>query len=149
MGIKRILFVAGLAGGYVLGARAGRERYDQISTLAQRAAQSGPAQKAGDLVRHQLDNASDRVAEVTGSFGEKSRGLPGRFVHTAESLRADLRRRYDEFGESFDEAIERSRDAQAQRLLEVAGMHSDAIDELASDDDKMIDEGNADERNLG
>lgn len=139
--VKRVLFVAGLGVGYVLGARAGRERYEQIVRLTRRAAASAPAQRAGDFAREQLDSASESIARLTGELEEKSRELPGKLVHTAESLRADLKRRAVDFSDSFD-------DAQAQRLFDAAERHSDAIDELESDDDSMIDTENADERNL-
>lgn len=139
--VRRVLFVAGLGAGYVLGARAGRERYEQIVSLAKRVAASPPAQKAGDFARTQLESASESVARFTGQLEEKSRELPGKLVHTAESLRADLKRRAAGFSDSID-------DAQAQRLFDAAERHSDAMDELESDDDSMIDTGNADERNL-
>jgi hypothetical protein len=43
---NRIMFVAGLAVGYVLGAQAGRERYDQIVKMSQQVAQHPTVQKA-------------------------------------------------------------------------------------------------------
>ena len=36
----RLTFIAGLATGYVLGARAGRERYEQLRKAAQRIART-------------------------------------------------------------------------------------------------------------
>jgi hypothetical protein len=46
----RITFLAGFAAGYVAGARAGRERYEQIKRLSQRAAESPPVRQAADVV---------------------------------------------------------------------------------------------------
>jgi hypothetical protein len=49
----RIGFVAGLAAGFVLGARAGRERYEQIKKLARRAAESPAVQQAAGALQAQ------------------------------------------------------------------------------------------------
>ena len=46
----RVVFVIGLAIGYVLGSRAGRERYEQIKRLAQRVADNPKIQEAAGLV---------------------------------------------------------------------------------------------------
>jgi hypothetical protein len=72
----RFTFVAGFAAGYVLGARAGRERYDQIRNLSQRAAGSPPVQKATGAV-------SAKAAELGKTAKEKaSEKMPG-FAQTA------------------------------------------------------------------
>lgn len=158
--MKRAVFLIGAGIGYVLGARAGRARYEQIAEAAKRAVQSQPAQQVGAFLQHRLDDASDGVARLTGTIGEKSRDLPNRLVHTTESLRADLRRRYDELGESltdaverpreyFDEVVERSRDRQAQDIISAGDLRDETLDELETEHDAMIDEGGADERNLG
>jgi hypothetical protein len=42
----RIAFFAGLAAGFVIGARAGRERYEQLKKLARKAADSPAVQQA-------------------------------------------------------------------------------------------------------
>lgn len=43
--MKKIVFILGLAIGYVLGARAGRERYEQIASIAGSIWQSKPVQR--------------------------------------------------------------------------------------------------------
>ncbi len=139
--VRKVLFVTGLGAGYVLGARAGRQRYEQIVSVSKRLAASAPAQRAGNFAREKLDSASESIARFTGQLEEKSREIPGKLVHTAESLRADLKRRAAGLSDSID-------DAQAQRLLDAAERHADAIDELESEEDSMIDTANADERNL-
>lgn len=48
---SKLALVVGLAAGYVLGARAGRERYDQIAAGAKSVWNSGPVQKQVDNVQ--------------------------------------------------------------------------------------------------
>ena len=64
----RILVVAVGAAAYVLGARAGRERYDQISALA-RSLWRDPrvqnkASQAADVVRDQAPRAGEYLADA-------------------------------------------------------------------------------------
>ncbi len=49
----RITFLGGLAAGFVLGARAGRERYEQIVRLGRRVVDSPAAQQAAGAVQAQ------------------------------------------------------------------------------------------------
>ena len=57
----KIAFVLGAAVGYVLGTRAGRERYEQIKRGAQKMWNTEPVQKGVGVVR---DVAQSRVDEV-------------------------------------------------------------------------------------
>ncbi|NUR85265.1 MAG: YtxH domain-containing protein [Nonomuraea sp.] len=54
----RVTFAVGLAVGYVLGSRAGRERYEQIKRAAQRVADSPTVQEAAGLVGAQVSKAA-------------------------------------------------------------------------------------------
>jgi len=78
----RFTFFAGLAVGFIVGARAGRERYEQLKKLARKAADSpamqqaaGAAQaQAAGLARSAKDQAMRRVPRLT----EKARNtVPG------------------------------------------------------------------------
>jgi hypothetical protein len=71
----RATFLAGLAVGLVAGARAGRERYDQLKNAAQKVAES-PAvrnatkavgQKAGELTKAAGHQAAERLPKLTES----------------------------------------------------------------------------------
>jgi hypothetical protein len=74
----KILFVAGLGLGYVLGTRAGREKYEQLKTAALKfwndprvqrqvdAAESFVKDKAPDVAEFVSDNAKKVVSQVTG-----------------------------------------------------------------------------------
>jgi hypothetical protein len=87
----RLTFVAGLALGYVLGTRAGRERYEQLKKSAQRIAQN-PAvrntaetaaqqgrQYAGKAFHTVSDKVGDRVPETVAQRVRslRERGLNG------------------------------------------------------------------------
>ena len=64
---NRIALLTGLAAGFVLGARAGRERYEQIKKLARRTADSPAAQQAAAALQAQaaalLRSARRRVTQ--------------------------------------------------------------------------------------
>ena len=74
----KILFVAGLGLGYVLGTRAGREKYDQLKTAALKvwndprlqkqvdAAQEFVKDKAPEVAEFVTDGAKTLVAKVSG-----------------------------------------------------------------------------------
>jgi hypothetical protein len=55
------------AAGYVLGARAGRERYDQIVSLGRRVAGSQTVQATAGVVQGQLDQLATRARQVVAS----------------------------------------------------------------------------------
>ncbi len=57
----KIPFLIGAATGYVLGARAGRERYEQIVRLARKTAGSQTIQSTAGVLQAQLDGLADRA----------------------------------------------------------------------------------------
>ncbi|PDP88904.1 hypothetical protein CQJ94_03960 [Glycomyces fuscus] len=57
----RITFAAGLAIGYVLGARAGRARYEQLARTARKVADSPVVQEVAGLVGAQVSSAGRTV----------------------------------------------------------------------------------------
>ena len=97
----KILFVVGLGVGYVLGARAGRERYEQIRKAAedvwnQPKVQEGvqtvkdfALSRAGDVGDTVLDGAKKLVAQVTQSQTSSTtrssiaKGASGRRMYSA------------------------------------------------------------------
>ncbi|MEU4719443.1 YtxH domain-containing protein [Nonomuraea dietziae] len=54
----RVMFAVGVAVGYVLGSRAGRERYEQIKRTAHRVADSPRVQEAAGLVGAQVSKVA-------------------------------------------------------------------------------------------
>jgi hypothetical protein len=75
----RIAFLSGLAAGFVLGTRAGRERYEQIKQAGKRLAESPAAQQAAGAVQAQAagiakaakqrvtDELHDRMPKLAGT----------------------------------------------------------------------------------
>ena len=74
----RVSFVVGFAAGYVLGARAGRERFEQIRKLSQRAAGSPAVQKAAGTV-------SAKATELGNAAKDKATGKMPKFTEMAMS----------------------------------------------------------------
>jgi uncharacterized membrane protein len=82
----RIIFVVGVAVGFVLGARAGRERYEQLKRLARKAADNPSVQQAAaaaqaqatEFARTARERVTEQVPKIAGSarnrIGDK---LPG------------------------------------------------------------------------
>ena len=60
----KAMFATGLAIGYVLGTRAGRERYEQIKRFAQRLADSPTVQEAAGLVGAQASKVAGKAKDL-------------------------------------------------------------------------------------
>ncbi|MFW5470880.1 protoporphyrinogen oxidase [Knoellia sp. CPCC 206435] len=76
--MPKLSFLAGLAAGYVLGARAGRERYAQIKTVSGKVWQSKPVQKQVSAAKESARTkaapvVADFVADAAKATGEKLR----------------------------------------------------------------------------
>lgn len=67
----KIIFVAGLATGYVLGTRAGRERYEQIKAGAEKVWNTPAVQSGVEKVQ---EFAGSRVDAVKADLSDKARG---------------------------------------------------------------------------
>lgn len=64
--LYRITFATGLAIGYVLGTRAGRERYDQIVKLTRRITDDPRVQETAGVVGAQVSSAGKTVYDKVG-----------------------------------------------------------------------------------
>ena len=79
--MKKLTLLAGVAVGYVLGTRAGRERYEQIKSGASRLAQNPKVQaaagKAQETVSQQAavaaDVAKDKITDAASTAADKVR----------------------------------------------------------------------------
>jgi hypothetical protein len=81
--MRKLMFVAGLAIGYVLGARAGRERYEQMREAAQRLGENPAVRNTVDTAAQTgLQAASRAAGAVADHAGDR---LPG---PVAEKLRS-------------------------------------------------------------
>ncbi|SDR04199.1 YtxH domain-containing protein [Thermostaphylospora chromogena] len=68
----RMMFILGLAIGYVLGSRAGRERYEQIKQMAQRVADNPSVQETAGLVRAKATKAAGMArSKAEDMFGDR------------------------------------------------------------------------------
>jgi hypothetical protein len=94
MGKYRISFLAGLATGFVIGARAGRERYDQLVKAAKTVAEHPAVQQAAGTVQAQAaglaatagtkisDEVRNRVPQLAKTAKDKvGEHTPGRRSH--------------------------------------------------------------------
>lgn len=69
--MRKLTFVAGLAIGYVLGARAGRERYEKMAESARGIAQNPKVHDAARQAKETAGNVAGRAAEtVAGKMGD-------------------------------------------------------------------------------
>ncbi len=76
----KLSFLLGAATGYVLGARAGRERYEAIVRTSRRLAGSQTVQSAAGVLQAQVDELSHKVRDVVGAkiSGGNQHGANGR-----------------------------------------------------------------------
>ena len=75
---RRITFLAGLAVGFVAGARAGRERYEQLVKLGRKAIEN-PA------VQHATQTAAAKATELSKAAGQKASQRVPKLAQTAKS----------------------------------------------------------------
>jgi hypothetical protein len=103
MKLYRVTFAAGLAVGFVLGARAGRERYDQMVKLAKAARDNPTVQQAAGTIQAQATNllsaASHKVAE---ELHDRVPQLAQSAVHKVEDYVPLLRNRNGHGGAAGD-----------------------------------------------
>lgn len=85
--MHRLMFVAGLAVGYVLGTRSGRERYEQMRSSAQQLAQNPAVRNAAESAAHNgrdmatraFDSVNDRMGHrLPDSVSDKVHALRDR-----------------------------------------------------------------------
>ncbi len=94
----RLTFIAGLATGYVLGARAGRERYEQLRKAAQRVAQNPAVRNSAESVALTgRDAATKAFGTVSAKVGDR---LPGAVTDRVRSLREQRAADEDDWGTS-------------------------------------------------
>ncbi|MGA5823953.1 hypothetical protein ACPC54_39670 [Kitasatospora sp. NPDC094028] len=68
----KLSLAVGFAAGYVLGSRAGRERYEKIAEVTRRIAENPSVQGAADRARHQAGAVAGKAAgAVADRVGER------------------------------------------------------------------------------
>jgi hypothetical protein len=81
----KLSFLLGGAVGYVLGAKAGRERYEAIVRAGRRVVGSQTIQSAAGVLQAQIDDLAGRVRELVGA--KISGGAAQAPVHNANGAR--------------------------------------------------------------
>ena len=82
--VAKLSFIAGFGAGYVLGAKAGRERYEQIRKSAAKVAENPRVQsatdaakeKAGEVAAVAADVAKEKAGEAVEAVREKVSSQP-------------------------------------------------------------------------
>ncbi|MDI2129249.1 YtxH domain-containing protein [Yinghuangia seranimata] len=98
----RITFVAGLAVGYVLGAKAGRDRYEQLRKAGRSFVESAPVQSAGHAAAGFGRDAGGKAVQKIGEHLPErvGRHLPEKFggqhSHNGHNGASAANGRYDE-----------------------------------------------------
>ncbi|MEU3344324.1 YtxH domain-containing protein [Streptomyces sp. NPDC006700] len=95
----RLTFIAGIAVGYVLGTRAGRERYEQLKKSAGRIAQNPALRNTAETAAQQGRQFADRAYHtVSEKVGDR---IPESVAQRVRSLRAHSNgSREDDWGTS-------------------------------------------------
>lgn len=118
----KILFVVGLGVGYVLGTRAGRERYEQIRRAAERVWNRPEVQQGVDTVK---DFAKTRVGDLGETVLDGVKGLIGNTTKTSGASKADV----DRAARSAKENIAKAAAAAKSAVDDAASKLGDAVDE--------------------
>lgn len=71
----RILFVVGIAAGYVMGARAGRPAYDALMERLQRTASDPRVQQAEDRAKSAFQSRAPKAAAAVEDAAKSARGV--------------------------------------------------------------------------
>jgi hypothetical protein len=84
----RITFLSGVAAGFVIGARAGRERYEQIMKLARTAADNPAVQQAAGALQAQAAGLANNARQkVTDQVRDRVPGMAKSAKRVTESRR--------------------------------------------------------------
>jgi hypothetical protein len=118
----KILFVVGLGVGYVLGTRAGRERYEQIRKAAERVWNRPEVQQGVDTVK---DFAKTRVGDLSETVLDGVKSLIGNATKTSGASKSDI----DRAARSAKENIAKAATAAKSAVDDAASKLGGAVDE--------------------
>jgi hypothetical protein len=121
----KVGLVIGLAAGYVLGSRAGRERYEQI--------------KAQALKVWNLDPVQEQVGKVTDFAKSSAMALPSTLWDSAVKVTKAATSKNKTPGERLDGAIKVGRDS-ADDVQRAARQSGDAVQDAVDDAISAIDD---------
>lgn len=105
----KLMFVAGAAVGYVLGARAGREQYDKLKAQAESVIHDPRVQdkvsQAGQTVKDKAPDVQAKVGEAAGTVKEKAGGAAGSVKDRATDAASGAKHRANGSSETHDSLI--------------------------------------------
>lgn len=91
--MRKLMLLAAGAVGYVLGTRAGRERYEEIKGMATKVKEDPRVQErahqAADLAREKAPVMKEKVTEAAGSAAEKVKPSGGSHAGLEDQLNPD------------------------------------------------------------
>jgi hypothetical protein len=73
--MHKLTFAAGAAVGYYFGAKAGRQRYDEINRMLGKLRQSPPVEAAADKARAALDESVEKAKSLVGDQVDKAKSV--------------------------------------------------------------------------
>lgn len=120
----KILFVVGLGVGYVLGTRAGRERYEQIRKAAENVWNTPAVQQGVGTVK---DFAMTRVGDLSDTVLDGVKNLIGNATKTSGATKQDVSRA----ARTAKQNISKAADAAKSAVDDAASKLDDAIDDAA------------------
>ncbi|GAA1956613.1 hypothetical protein [Agromyces allii] len=120
----KVLFVVGLGVGYVLGTRAGRERYEQIKDAAESVWNTPTVQKGVDSAK---DFAKARVGNVSDAVLDQVKSFIGNATKASGASKQDVRSTARSAKDGVSKAASAARDA----VDDAASKIDDVIDEAA------------------
>jgi hypothetical protein len=98
--MKKLTMLLSGAVGYVLGARAGRERYEQIKSMASRVKEDPrvqeKAQQAADIAKEKAPVVKDKVQGAAGTAAAKVKDVGGGDDSLQDELHPDSTARQDD-----------------------------------------------------
>jgi hypothetical protein len=98
--MRKLTMLLSGAVGYVLGTRAGRERYEQIKSMASRVKDDPrvqeKAQQAADIAKEKAPIVKDKVQDAAGTAAAKAKDVGGGGDSLEDELHPDSTARQDD-----------------------------------------------------
>ena len=120
----KVLFVVGLGVGYVLGTRAGRERYEQIKKAAEGVWNAPAVQQGVGTVK---DFAASRVGDLSDNVLDGVKSFIGNTVRGTGATKSDV----GNASRSAKEGVAKSARAAKSAVDDAATKLDDAVDDAA------------------
>ncbi|WP_212275329.1 hypothetical protein [Agromyces salentinus] len=121
----KVLFVVGLGVGYVLGTRAGRERYEQIKGAAESVWNTPTVQNG---VATAKDFAMARVGDVSDTVLDNVKSLIGKATKGSGATKSDVR----SASNSAKSSVSKAADAAREAIDDAAAKLDEAIDDASA-----------------